>query len=188
MTAAGTDGTMDSCISNPIRNGTRRSGATRCLRGGARTYPLIDGGIYAVNPSMCAYADVVNAGRQDELALMLALGTGAQTRAYTFDEARWWGQLGWARPALDMVFDGVADTSEFEAGALMGDRYVRLQVELAADLAQLGARLTLLDGPRLDISSTELRRRVAEGKPIRYQTPDAVASYIAERRLYRLLH
>jgi nicotinate-nucleotide adenylyltransferase len=51
-------------------------------------------------------------------------------------------------------------------------------------LPELGARLTLLQGPRLDISSTELRRRVAEGKPIRYQTPDAVVRYIAERRLY----
>ena len=50
---------------------------------------------------------------------MLSLGTGAQTRAYTFDEVRGWGQLGWARPALDMVFDGVADTIEFEAGTLM---------------------------------------------------------------------
>ena len=29
-----------------------------------------------------------------------------------------------------MVFDGVADTIEFEAGTLMGDRYVRLQTEL----------------------------------------------------------
>ena len=97
---------------------------------GARTYPLIDGGVYAVNPSMCAYADVVRSGRGDELELMLSLGTGASTRAYTFEEARWWGQLGWARPALDMVFDGVADTIEFEGGTLMGDRYIRLQTEL----------------------------------------------------------
>jgi uncharacterized protein len=104
-------------------------------RAGARTYPLVDGGIYAVNPSMVAYADVVTAGRADELELMLSLGTGAHTRAYTFEETRWWGQLAWARPALDMVFDGVADTIEFEAGALMGDRYVRLQtaLDLASD-------------------------------------------------------
>ncbi len=102
-------------------------------RAGARTYPLIDGGIYAVNPAMCAYADLVRDGHRDDLAVMLSLGTGAHTRAYTFDETRWWGQLGWARPALDMVFDGVADTIEFEAGTLMGDRYVRLQTEL--DLA-----------------------------------------------------
>ena len=97
---------------------------------GARTYPLIDGGVYAVNPSMCAYADVAASGRLDELALMLSLGTGAQTRAYTFDEARWWGQLGWARPALSMVFDGVADTIHYEAHTLMGERYIRLQTEL----------------------------------------------------------
>jgi uncharacterized protein len=100
---------------------------------GERTYALIDGGVYAVNPSMCAYADVVAAGRADGLELMLSLGTGAHTRAYTFEETRGWGQLGWARPALDMVFDGVADTIEFEALTLMGDRYVRLQTEL--DLA-----------------------------------------------------
>ena len=31
---------------------------------GARTYPLIDGGMYAVNPSMCAYADVAASGRR----------------------------------------------------------------------------------------------------------------------------
>jgi uncharacterized protein len=102
-------------------------------RAGARTYPLIDGGVYAVNPSMCAYADVVAAGSADRLELMLSLGTGAHTRAYTFEETSGWGQLGWARPALDMVFDGVADTIEFEALTLMGDRYVRLQTEL--DLA-----------------------------------------------------
>ena len=79
---------------------------------------------------MCAYADVVAAGRADDLRLMLSLGTGAQTRAYTFDEVRGWGQLGWARPALDMVFDGVADTIDFECGRLMGERYMRLQTEL----------------------------------------------------------
>ena len=133
-------------------------------RAGARTYPLIDGGVYAVNPSMCAYADVVAAGRQDELALMLALGTGAHTRSYTFEQTRWWGQLGWARPALDMVFDGVADTIEFEAGKLMGDRYVRLQVELdaasddlddaspenLANLRKEAERLIAASGPELD--------------------------------------
>ena len=34
---------------------------------GARTYPLIDGGVYAVNPSMCAYADVAARRARDEL-------------------------------------------------------------------------------------------------------------------------
>jgi uncharacterized protein len=97
---------------------------------GARTYPLIDGGVFAVNPSMCALADVTAAGRVDELRLMLSLGTGEHTRSYSFEQTRSWGQLEWARPVLDMVFDGVADTTDFEAATLMGDRYVRLQTEL----------------------------------------------------------
>jgi uncharacterized protein len=99
-------------------------------RAGARTYPLIDGGVYATNPSMVAYADVVAGGRAEQLELMLSLGTGERIRPYSFEQVRWWGQLEWARPALDMVFDGVADTIGFESRTLMGDRYVRLQTAL----------------------------------------------------------
>jgi patatin-like phospholipase/acyl hydrolase len=104
-------------------------------RAGARTYPLIDGGVYATNPSMVAYADVVAGGREEQLELMLSLGTGERIRPYSFEQVRWWGQLEWARPALDMVFDGVADTIGFESRTLMGDRYVRLQtaLDLASD-------------------------------------------------------
>lgn len=36
----------------------------------------------------------------------------------------------------------------------------------------------------LDISSTDIRRRVREGRPIRYLTPDAVVEYIAVNKLY----
>jgi uncharacterized protein len=135
-------------------------------RAGARTYPLIDGGIYAVNPSMCAYTDVVAAGRANRLELMLSLGTGAHTRAYTFEETRGWGQLGWARPGLDMVFDGVADTIEFEAGTLMGDRYVRLQtrLDLASDDLDDASQSNLADlrteAERLIVASTSELDRV----------------------------
>jgi nicotinate-nucleotide adenylyltransferase len=47
------------------------------------------------------------------------------------------------------------------------------------------AGVQLLQSRRVDISSTELRARVAAGRTIRGFTPDAVADYIAERRLYR---
>jgi nicotinate-nucleotide adenylyltransferase len=49
----------------------------------------------------------------------------------------------------------------------------------------LAGRLELLEGPAIDLSSTELRQRIAAGRPIRYLVPDAVAAYIAEHRLYR---
>jgi nicotinate-nucleotide adenylyltransferase len=40
--------------------------------------------------------------------------------------------------------------------------------------------------PRIDVSSSLIRRRVADGRPIRWLVPDAVARAIAERGLYRV--
>jgi nicotinate-nucleotide adenylyltransferase len=56
---------------------------------------------------------------------------------------------------------------------------------LGHHLPELEARLTLLEGPGLDISSSELRQRIAAGRPIRYQTPESVVEYIAHNRLYQ---
>jgi nicotinate-nucleotide adenylyltransferase len=46
-------------------------------------------------------------------------------------------------------------------------------------------RLRFFDMPRLDISSSLIRRMVAAGLPIRYLVPDAVAAYVEEAGLYR---
>ena len=46
------------------------------------------------------------------------------------------------------------------------------------------AAITYIDVPRLDISSSALRRRVREGRPLDYLVPDPVADYIEQRRLY----
>ena len=56
-------------------------------------------------------------------------------------------------------------------------------VEHLAGLA--GAeQIRFFDMPRLDISSSAIRRRVAEGRPIRHLVPDPVAEYIAAEGLY----
>ena len=41
------------------------------------------------------------------------------------------------------------------------------------------------DMPRLDISSSDIRHRIAQGMPIRYLVPDRVAERIARDALYR---
>jgi nicotinate-nucleotide adenylyltransferase len=46
-------------------------------------------------------------------------------------------------------------------------------------------RVTFFAMPRIDVSSSTIRRRVAEGRPIRYLVPDAVARYIESEALYR---
>ena len=45
-------------------------------------------------------------------------------------------------------------------------------------------RIDFFDMPRLDVSSTMLRRRVAAGRSIRHLVPDAVAERIATLGLY----
>ena len=77
---------------------------------------------------MCAYAEVVSVGA--DISVIAALGTGAHTKAYDIDEVRRWGRLEWAQPVLEMVFDGVADTVDFQAATLSRGRYRRLQPEL----------------------------------------------------------
>ena len=47
-----------------------------------------------------------------------------------------------------------------------------------------GFQVDRVDVPRLEVSSTELRERVRDGRPTRHLLPDAVISLIAERGLY----
>jgi nicotinate-nucleotide adenylyltransferase len=41
------------------------------------------------------------------------------------------------------------------------------------------------DMPRIDLSSSRLRGRVHDGRPIRYLVPDAVRAHIEQEGLYR---
>ena len=45
-------------------------------------------------------------------------------------------------------------------------------------------RVTFIHMPLIEISSSDLRRRVSEGEPVRYLVPGPVADYIADRGLY----
>jgi nicotinate-nucleotide adenylyltransferase len=60
------------------------------------------------------------------------------------------------------------------------------QLQAALGLSpQIVVSLQIVDGPLVDISSCDLRRRAAEGRTLRYIVPRAVEQYILEKRLYR---
>lgn len=86
---------------------------------------LVDGGVFAINPAMMAYAEA--RGAVDVLA---SLGTGEHTRKLPLNDVRDWGRLEWAEPIIDVVFDGSADAVDDQLSRLTGDDYIRLQTRL----------------------------------------------------------
>lgn len=56
---------------------------------------------------------------------------------------------------------------------------------IEAAVPEAAGRVQLLPIPGLDISSTDLRERIAAGRPIRYLVPDGVIGYIEQQGLYR---
>jgi patatin-like phospholipase/acyl hydrolase len=79
------------------------------------SYPMIDGGIFANNPSLCAYSEVRNS-KGDPSAkdmLILSLGTGGENKSYAYQKARAWGALGWIKPSIDIMMSGAAETTNY---------------------------------------------------------------------------
>lgn len=101
-------------------------------------YALIDGGVFANNPSMCALSEALathKASLQD--IELVSLGTGRMTRPVPVREARGWGLAGWVRPVLSIMMDGMADTVEYQCRQLLSyqsdedsSRYIRIDERL----------------------------------------------------------
>jgi patatin-like phospholipase/acyl hydrolase len=136
---------------------------------------LIDGGVFAINPAMCAFAEVRDIQPQSTDVLLVSLGTGENTDRLPYDEVKGWGEASWARPILDVVFDGISDTVDFQLRQLLpgvnGDlRYYRFQTELTnasdsmddvseenlAALQATGARLVVENQAQLDALCAQL--------------------------------
>ena len=105
-------------------------------------YTLIDGGVYANNPAACALVEAHATFPDAENFLVVSLGTGNMTRSIPFEEARHWGVAGWVRPLLDVVFDGVSSTVDYQLRQLFSssaddDNYYRFQPALTSEHAAM---------------------------------------------------
>ena len=108
----------------------------------AEGLPLIDGGVLANNPTLCAIAeqfkrnsDKAKAGhevsRYPEL-LVASFGTGQSGRRISPKDVKNWGVLAWADivrsiPLYQVCADGSADTTDYIATSILGEGYQRYQ-------------------------------------------------------------
>lgn len=87
------------------------------------------------------------------------------------------GLAGWKEPerVLELARLGVVPRPGVELGGV------------TSALERLGAagRAEIIDMPLCEASSTTVRQRVREGKPLRHLVPEPVIELIAERGLYR---
>lgn len=105
--------------------------------------------------------------------------------SYTIDTLEELAAEGVTRPWLILGADAAADIGRWKAP----ERVVELaRIAVAPRLDEppgLPPDAIVLDMPRLELSSTDIRRRVASALPVRYLVPDAVAAYMAAHGLYR---
>ncbi len=96
---------------------------------GAPARCLVDGGVFANNPALCALADAYKLhGGEAAQYLVVSIGTGNDDLRLACAEVRRRGLLRWAVPILKVVFDGVSDTVDYVT-AEMANRYFRFQEE-----------------------------------------------------------
>ncbi len=88
------------------------------------SYALIDGGVFANNPTLCAYAEVRNKfrfpddrpdkGPTAKDMVILSLGTGQAQKKFPYEEVKNWGQVEWVEPLINIMMTGVAETVNYQ--------------------------------------------------------------------------
>lgn len=104
------------------------------------TYYFIDGGVFANNPSLIALTEARLSFPHETDFLLVSLGSGVLNKPILYEEVKGWGVAQWARPILDVVFDGIADTVDHELKHSlhradgMANRYYRFQTQLTEEM------------------------------------------------------
>ncbi len=105
------------------------------------SYPLIDGGVFANNPAMCAYAEArkckfgeVEHSSSKEM-LMLSMGAGSVNEKIPYSSARNFGLVQWIRPLISVMMSGNSETVShqlvwlYDAGK-NSEGYIRIEPDL----------------------------------------------------------
>ena len=98
---------------------------------------LVDGGVYANNPAMCALVETVKLwpGNGVNDYFMLSVGTGKVIKSYDWEKTHKYGFIKWLEPVIDILTSSVSETVDFQMQQLftcndVPDSYIRLEPPL----------------------------------------------------------
>ena len=78
-------------------------------------YHLIDGGLFANNPTMCALVEAIKIAQANPTdMLILSLGTGTVQKHYDYQKAKDWGLIGWVSPIIDIMMSAASETVDYQ--------------------------------------------------------------------------
>ena len=108
-------------------------------RTSTNVFNLIDGGIFAVNPALSAYALTKQRHKYAKVDI-ISIGNGNYGEVYKHDETKDWGLLEWASPVSNVILDGIGDAINYQTKILCeadGGSYTRLQFDLPEELSKM---------------------------------------------------
>lgn len=100
-----------------------------------KRYCLIDGGVFANNPAMCAYVEARKIFPRAKRYVLVSLSTGRTMSSFPYEDVRSWGFLDWIRPGkgtpLAMIMgSGQSECANHQLEKLPGVDFFRLEGEL----------------------------------------------------------
>jgi patatin-like phospholipase/acyl hydrolase len=104
-----------------------------------QSFTMIDGGVFANNPTMCAIVEAKHLyGKEGQMPdiLVVSLGTGSNPIRIDAAAAMHWGDLSWAVPIISIFQDGNAQTVAFETDELLVGNHWRFDVSLTTKTPQ----------------------------------------------------
>jgi patatin-like phospholipase/acyl hydrolase len=132
-------------------------------------YSLVDGGVFANNPGMCAYVDALNEIGARPDVFMVSLGTGTLTRPLQYHNIKSWGEVQWVQPIINVMMDGVSNATDFQLEQILGTaNYYRLQTTLDIakdemdDASSDNIRNLVLQAENLIQASTDMLSNICE--------------------------
>lgn len=94
---------------------------------GKENYALVDGGVFVNNPAMAAYVEARRLYPGAKNIIVVSVGTGDRQDQITYEAAKNWGLIGWARKIVPVLMDSVSEAVDYEMASLPECTYYRLQ-------------------------------------------------------------